>query len=255
MGDKSAAPSEVPEAPAADLRVTARCCIEDLDADPDATLGTLAAAHSVVDKFRALRSQSPVGQERIQSIAPAHVYSLHAGRHRGATLHDRWNAAVWLLASRIHRAGDAGDSYAFFERLHQGGRLLPDTDDYERLFRERDKRIVPSIVYQMRSLAREARQSPETERWAVLADGTRVSAYVVVAYPAPAEGGPAVQEAWLAVQEQNLRVGWLDIIRSAFLPEPPSTWQGTRDLPWRQIASDEIGFHHRSHEFDPDDGV
>ena len=254
MGDVTNVGAQVPESPAADLRVTVRCCTEDLGADPDSTLGSLAAAHPMVEKFRAVRSQLPVGQERIQSIGSIPVYSLHSGRDRGATLHDRWNSAVWLLASRIHRAGDASDAYLYFEQLHDSDRLLPVHEDYDRLFTERDRRIVASIVYQLRSLRVEARRKPEAEVSTVLADGTRVSAWVIVAHPEPAEGGPSIQEAWLVLQEQNLRVGWLDIIRSAFLPEePPSSWEWTRELPWRKLASDEIAFRHRSLEFFPDE--
>lgn len=95
------------------LRVTARCLEEDLDgttaADAERPVGELA--HELVQKFVSMRSQDPKGVEKVQPLQNAsEVYTLHAGRWRGATWHDAGNNAVWLLAGRLHRSGAPDDA-------------------------------------------------------------------------------------------------------------------------------------------------
>jgi hypothetical protein len=65
-----------------------------------------------------MRSQDPKGVEKVQPLQNAsEVYTLHAGRWRGATWHDLDNNTVWLLAGRLHRSGAPDDASPNFKDL------------------------------------------------------------------------------------------------------------------------------------------
>jgi hypothetical protein len=73
----------------------------------DLEIDDQADANEVIAAFRDRRAEmrSP-GQEPIRSLLPEVVaFSLHVGRRRGATWHQREAGVIWLLAVGYHREG------------------------------------------------------------------------------------------------------------------------------------------------------
>lgn len=128
---------------------TCRCLTEDLgfpEADCDRPIAELTS-NKVVADFIAKRTDSPTGQEVIQSLAPRLIaYSLHSGRHRAATWFHEDLGVVWLLASRLHREGSKDDAYPYFARLLSAGRLLPTREDIARVVRSRSRTFAQALV-------------------------------------------------------------------------------------------------------------
>ncbi len=111
------------------LRVTVRCLNEEMEETTasDAERPVEELEPVLVRKFVAMRSQDLTGTEKVQPLQNAQeVYTLHAGRWRGATWHDRENNVVWLLAGRLHRSGAADDAYPYFKDLDADGAAPPD---------------------------------------------------------------------------------------------------------------------------------
>ncbi len=110
------------------LRVTVRCLNEEMEETTasDAERPVEELEPVLVRKFVAMRSQDLTGTEKVQPLQNAQeVYTLHAGRWRGATWHDRENNVVWLLAWRLHRSGAADDATRTSRTSTPTGRLLP----------------------------------------------------------------------------------------------------------------------------------
>lgn len=153
------------------LAATCRCLTQDLNSPPaecDEPIEDLVTRHVVIMAFVEQRSQTPVGQERIRSVASPPCWSLHAGRFRAATWHDRASDMVWLLAAGIHREGSTDDAYRHFADLAASGCILPTADDVDRVLR----RLVPSFDVVLRDEVPQLRQraldQPATVHVAVL---------------------------------------------------------------------------------------
>jgi hypothetical protein len=224
------------------LAVTGRCCREDLDANPDATLEKLASASPLVAKFVSLRGLLEEGQETVRSIHGAlPVYSLHAGRFRGATCHDRPNQAVWLLAAGYHRSGDRSDAYRFFATLHANGKLFPTEDDYVRLFERRNSLAVPLITSRVRAALFEAREDSPRPQSVLLPGGVVVT--ILVSLREASGELPAVDEIWLAVSTEGLQPGWLPLIQAAIsIDQGHRTFEYREDFPNRGPNRRELRF-------------
>lgn len=235
--------SKAPEFAAIELRITERCCRDDLGIEPGATdIQELAESSMIVRKFIGLRSASPDdAQELFSSASRSDIYTLHAGQMRGATWHDREYGVVWLLGFGTHREGDRTDAYAVLARLDERGQLLPTAEDYEALILERDARQVPAMVAEMRSLLKRARATPEKIHSVLLSVGVRVSLYVVVEN----DGSEALEEFHLAVSAKQLEDGWLEIIRTALWPsEEIDAWEYTKKFPLKGPSKTELRFTH-----------
>lgn len=212
------------------LRVTARCLDEDLDgttvADAERPVGELA--HELVQKFVSMRSQDPKGVEKVQPLQNAsEVYTLHAGRWRGATWHDSGNNAVWLLAGRLHRSGAPDDAYPYFKHLDADGRLLPTDHDYELLVLAQARSFADDVIDHLPSALDEARtRSPaEVE---VIVGTIPISIAVVIE--------DEMEFVYLAVRMS----GWTDDG-----PQPPANWTAilwAAVFPWVTDPTTEIGF-------------
>src|SRR4051794_29744535 len=64
-----------------ELRITRRCCTDDLNEPHHGTVDDLRARHAVVDKFRTMRSQRPTGMEKMRALpSRLDLYNLHSGR-------------------------------------------------------------------------------------------------------------------------------------------------------------------------------
>ncbi|MGO9792898.1 MAG: hypothetical protein ACLP8S_26280 [Solirubrobacteraceae bacterium] len=207
----------------------------------------MAAAHTVVDKFRQLRSQKPIGHEKVLSISGIEIYSLHSSRYRGATWHDRDYTAVWLLAYRIHREGHWDDAYRYFALLHQNKRLLPDKDDYTRLLGDRTRRTLPDAIFQITSLVEFAKAEPGKELTVILGDGTRVALVVEVDVP------PGDEPNWYHAAivyitfspARGMLKGTIPTLVAAALPDAEwKEWEFADRLPHRQLGVDEVAWVH-----------
>lgn len=224
------------------LAVTARCCSEDLNEAADEDLGAMAKRHAIVDKFLTMRSQLSEGQETIRSIrGPFPVFSLHAGRQRGATAHDRTNSVVWLLGTKTHRADDRrNDSYPWLERLHAKGALFPTQGDYERLIRRRNEQAIPVLISRLTAALEAARDASGEPQTVLLPAGVAVT---IMALQEPQEEVEVLEQIWLAVDPRGLPPGWLVIIQAALTPDPETgVWQYTSDFPGRSRNSSELRF-------------
>jgi len=158
------------------LRITVRCLDEDLGLDENKVNAPLSEIDDpVVQAFDGQRSQSPIGLEKVQPLtSKVEVYSLHAGRMRGATWHDEAEDVVWLLASAIHRSGARDDAYPYFKKLDADGHLLPDREDYELLFASESRNFATSLIDEVPQLIAEARAQPGSEVRGILADRVRI---------------------------------------------------------------------------------
>ncbi|MFN2490804.1 MAG: hypothetical protein ABR529_13940 [Actinomycetota bacterium] len=227
------------------LRITTRCLVEDLEASRDAVDASESHLnHELVRAFVAQRSQDPAGVEKIQPIPTRReVYTLHAGRWRGATWHDRANNVVWLLAVGFHRSGEHSDVYPYVKGLAEAGRLLPSELDYQRLFEAQDRQVALYLGEDASTLARDAALHVGTERRAVLCGLVEVSALVEVA--------DGMYCLWVAVS-MSLRNGsvhppkeWLGLVLAGFFPDIGfEDLQSTGRLGSRSLRDDEVLFGH-----------
>ena len=224
------------------LAVTERCCSDDLNEAPDENLDAMAKRHAIVDKFITMRSQLADGQETIRSIrGPLPVFSLHAGRQRGATAHDRTNSVVWLLGTKTHRADDRrNDSYPWLERLHANAVLFPVEADYERLLRRRNAQAIPVLISRLTAALVAARDATGEPQTVLLPGGVAVT---IMALQEPQEEVDLLEQIWLSVDPRGLPPGWLAIIQAALTPDPETgAWQYTPDFPGRARNPRELRF-------------
>lgn len=235
--------SRAPDFSTIELRLTARCCRQDLNVEPaEADIRELAEEWPIVSKFIDLRSAFPDGgQEPFAASSRPDVYTLHAGQMRGATWCDREYGVVWLLGFGMHREGHRTDAYNVLADLDERGLLLPDAEDYEAMMREREARQIPAMVAEMRALLKRARTTPEKAHSALLEIGVRVSLFVI----REGDETEGVEEFHLAVSARHLEDGWLGIIRTALWPfEDQNAWEYTKDFPEREPRSGELRFTH-----------
>lgn len=191
------------------LRVTIRSLAEDLERTTarDAERPVEDIDNELVRKFVAMRSQDPRGTEKVQPLtSDAEVYSLHSGRWRGATWHDREHHTVWLLAGRFHESGKRDDAYPHFKGLDEGGRLFPTEDDYSLLLETQAETFVDDVMDKAPRILEAARRQSPAEIEAIV--GTIPISVAVVK-----EGGTEL--VYLAVTMS----GWSDDG-----PEPPVEW-------------------------------
>jgi hypothetical protein len=113
-----------------ELRVTARCLDEDLNASEKAGFDAILGLKIVKAFVKDRASQSTGARQVTPLTCGLRVYRLAYGNdHRGATLHDEVDAVIWLLAYGRHRSGKPGDFFPFCKGLDAEGRLLPTEDD------------------------------------------------------------------------------------------------------------------------------
>lgn len=227
------------------LRATLRCLLDDLHLSPTHAEGPVADVdHQLLRKFIQLRSQDPRGTEKLQPLENAsEVYTLHAGRWRGATWHDRTNNVVWLLAGGYHRSGKPDDAYPHFKQLDAADRLAPTEEDYELLFRLQERTFTAAVVEEAADLLEEARAASPGEVRRVLGGTVTVSVAVLP--------GGDMEIVYLAVsmrlEEGELRppAEWLTILWAAFFPwvsDPVEELSQEGEIAGRSRADDELIF-------------
>ena len=160
------------------LAATCRCLQVDLTLDADACaldVEELRDRHPVIACFLDKRRETPIGQELIRQLAPrVMAFSLHCGRHRGATWHHEALGTVWLLAAALHRDDSPEDAYAHFARLRTGGTLLPTREDIQRQVDRRASSWATSVVTEVPVLRDQARSEPGIVHEVVLGGRVRL---------------------------------------------------------------------------------
>lgn len=230
------------------LKTTIRCLVEDLNLDPETARGPVEEIdHLICRAFVAQRSQSPEGTEKVQPITTnAEVYTLHAGRWRGATWHDRDHDVVWLLGCGYHRSGKVDDVYPYIKSLDAKDQLFPTADDYELLFEEQDRTFAQALIDEAPKLLTDAHERAPEEVRSVLGGTVRVSVWMEIA--------KGLEVTWLAVSMRFVHggleppEGWLPLILAAFFPDVGDPFEelhvSDQDLPTRSKEDDELVFAH-----------
>lgn len=229
-----------------DLAVTGRCAVEDLDLGRWIEPGDVAEIdHPTLDCFRGLRSQRSIGIERILALK-ADIYSLHCGRQRCATWFDEDDNVVWLLGCGLHTQGSRHDAYEMFARLADQGRLMPDSDDYERLFSWRAHGLAETVKEDVDRLVAAASGSPGAEVRGTLCGIINVS--LVLEREGDLECLFVAVEMEFAARptkgECQPPQDWLIVILAGFFPEIEFDQLLARSmpLPTRDLAENEILF-------------
>lgn len=221
-----------------ELRVTARCLVEDLHRDADTPFEDLLN-QDIIKGFVGKRSSDATDTRKVEPLTSGReVYTLGYGhRHRGATWHDEPNRVIWLCAYGHHESGSADDAFPYFKHLDAEGRLLPAREDYECLIEDRNRRFADTIVDDAQALLAEALEEPGVEKPGVLADSVGVGVAVEVV--------ETLEETYVAIRAHDLRPGWLDIILAAFFPDRDSrSWEWTDSFPARALREDELCARH-----------
>lgn len=221
-----------------ELRITARCLVEDLRRKPDTPFEDLLG-QDIVKGFVGKRSTDPADTRKIEPLTSGReVYTLGYGhRHRGATWHDEQNGVIWLCAYGRHESGALEDAFPYFKKFDAEGRLLPTRDDYERLIADRNRRFADSVVSDAQALLAAAREEPGVEKPGVLAESVGVGVAVEVV--------ETLEETDVAIRATDLRPGWLDIVLAAFFPDVDlRAWEPTDSFPTRALRKDELCYRH-----------
>ena len=219
-----------------ELRITQRCLDEDLAANTTEPFDELAG-HEIITAFVKRRRDQPYDTKTVAPLTTGQtVYRLAYGhRHRGATWHDDANGVVWLLAYAHHESGAEGDAFPYFKELDAADRLLPTSDDYELLFRDRDRRFTEVVAAEAAELLAAARAEPGEEHRATI--GGQLGMGVVV------EVVETLEEVYVAIKMGGLTQENLPILLAALFPEhDPNAIEGARTMPKRELDEDEIGF-------------
>lgn len=195
-----------------ELRVTRRCCEQDLGC-PQLDPFVNRASHEIIRAFINRRRDSPDNTRQVAPLTTGRtVYRLAYGeRHRGATWHDEAHGVVWLLAYAVHEFKGEGDAFPYFKELDARDRLLPTSEDYEDLFRARAARLAQAVPAECTDLLSSAREALGTEICGVVANHIRVSCSVAAI--------DSLEEITVAVNYDGLTPESLAIILPSFFPD------------------------------------
>jgi hypothetical protein len=226
-------------------RITRRCLTDDLGLAADSVdlpIDELAKMNDVIAAFRDRRAElGSAGQEPIRSLLPHVVaFSLHVGRRRGATWHHREAGVIWLLAVGYHREGHIDDAYAYFERLKNGGRLLPDREDMLAYVRSQAPTFARSLLHDVPPLVAAARSRPGQIQAGTI--GGRIRVRVVYEASEPPMLTVAISQR-LVPGEMPVPGDWLVRVAAAFLTDtPPQRLSVAFDLAGQELQPDEVAF-------------
>lgn len=222
-----------------ELRVTARCLDEDLNADATADFESISGL-GIIKAFVKDRSTTVVSSREIRPLTSGQeVWALGYGNdHRGATFYDEEEGVVWLVAYGRHRSGTPGDFYPVCKQLDNDGQLLPKKADMVRLYKDRDRRFVDAVTVEAPVVLKAARKVEGEYRCTIggeLGAGLAIEVVeemnataITVAFK-PAGGGPLshVTMEHGQVLLQALACG---------------QWELISRMPSRDLAPDEVGF-------------
>jgi hypothetical protein len=222
-----------------ELRVTARCLDEDLNADADTSLGAIQGLE-IIKALIKDRSESTVGSRQVSPLSSgATVYRLGYGHdHRGATYYEEAEAVIWLTAYGRHRSGQPDDFFPFAKRLDEEGRLLPVQADLVRMYKDRDRRFVEAATVEAPIALKRAREAEGEYRCTIGGELGTVIAIEAVEDPdatavtvafRPAGRGPFTQ----MTMEQG------QVLLEALVS---GQWEWITKMPSRDLEHDEVAF-------------
>lgn len=216
-----------------ELRVTNRCVEQDLDRPAGAAFEELQN-HEIVKALISDRSDRTENTRQVSPLTSGQpIWVLSRGHdHRGGTFFDEQERVVWLVAYRRHRSGSEDDFFPYCKELDRKERLLPTVQDYERLLRDRDGRIVRSIVIEAPLILKDARRQG-TERRAML--GGKHGACIAI------ETVDDLEAITIAFRVSTIDYDLVPIVLAAFHDGP---WESGDRMPSRRLAPDEIAFIH-----------
>ena len=141
-----------------ELRVTRRALSEDLGGAEDADFEEIRNVQIVKSFIKDRFSRTDDTRQVAPLTCGKEIWVLSRGNdHRAATLFDEKEQVVWLVAYGRHRSGSKDDFFPYCKRLDADDRLLPTSDDYERMFRDRDARFAYSVVIEAPLVLKKAR--------------------------------------------------------------------------------------------------
>jgi len=217
-----------------ELRVTARCLDEDLNASEEADFDAILGLEIVKAFVKDRASQSTGARQVTPLTCGLPVYRLAYGNdHRGATLHDEVDAVIWLLAYGRHRSGKPGDFFPVCKGLDADGRLLPTADDYERMYTERTNRFVAAVAHEAPVVLCEARAA-EGEYECTVGGELAVRLSIEVDEEMDAT---AITVAFMAESLETL-----DQAKLLLAALSPGKWDEIGGMPSRPLSSGEMAF-------------
>lgn len=214
-----------------ELRVTGRCLEDDLEqpseSDFDEFSGIEIVKALVKDRFDRTHDTRQVSP--LTCGKPIWVLS-RGNDHRGGTWFDARNRVVWLVAAGRHRSGAPGDFYPYCKQLDADGVLLPTDDDYERLFRDRDRRFAHSIRIEGPLILKQARAAPGEHR--VMLGGTHGICIAI-------EYAEELEAITVAFRLDTLEFDYVPIVLQAI---QVGKWDPVGAMPSRALESVEYAF-------------
>ena len=216
-----------------ELRITARCLEEDLNADPAGDFSDLS--HNMVKALVRERSSSPTALAEVTGLRSGHtVHKLAHGEDlRGGTWFNDEYDVVWLLAAGWHRNKAADDFYPYCQSLDAARRLFPTKSDYERMLRDRANWFAAAVRVEAPLVLLEARRNPGTEIQHTI--GGEFGARIAV------EVDDDVELIALAF-DGNCLTHYQKVVAVLAAIDPGGEWVSTTQLPGRELTAGEIGF-------------
>jgi hypothetical protein len=217
-----------------ELRVTARCLDEDLNAAQDADFDSIQGLE-IIKALVGTRSEQTTSTRQVSPLTCARqIWVVGYGNdHRGGTLHDPEHEVVWLVAYRRHRSGRDDDFFPYCKELDHAKRLLPTPEDYKRMFEERDLRFAEAVVHEAPIIRREARAAAGEYRCTV---GGELGATLSVEIDEELEA-TAMTVAFHAHELETLAQGQL--LLAALHPGP---WEMAPRMPSRELDATEVAY-------------
>ena len=222
-----------------ELRVTARCLDEDLNAATTADFESIRGLE-IIKAFIKDRSTTAVSSRQVRPLSSGRdVWALGYGHdHRGATLHQEDEGVIWLVAYGRHRSGTEGDFYPVCKKLDEDGRLLPTKADFVHLYKDRDRRFIDAVTVEAPVALKAARETEGEYRCTIggeLGAGLAIEVIeeieatsITVAFK-PAGGGPLTT----VTMEQG------QVLLQALTC---GKWEMIERMPSRELDPDEVAF-------------
>jgi hypothetical protein len=217
-----------------ELRVTARCLDEDLNAASTADFEDIRGLE-IIKALVGDRSKQTASTRQVSPLTCGKdVWVLARGHdHRGATFHDDADEVIWLLAYGRHRSGDDGDFFPFCKGLDAEQRLLPTQDDYRRMYVERDRRFAAAVRVEAPVILRDARAAEGEHRCIV---GGELSVALSIEIDEELDA-TAITVAFSASNMETIEQGQLLLAALS-----PGKWEMCGRMPSRELKPTEVAF-------------
>jgi hypothetical protein len=217
-----------------ELRITARCLDEDLNAAPGSPFESVVGLEIVKAMISAHEENSFTARDVSPLTSGETIWVLTYGHdHRGGTFYDESQQVIWLVAYHRHRAHDPDDFFPYCTELDSRGCLLPTLADYERMFKDRDRRFADAVVHEAPMIIRDAERAEGEYRCTV---GGELGVGLSIEIDDELEAR-AMTVAFDATEVETFEQGQLLLV--ALHPGP---WELAGAMPSRDLAPSEVAF-------------